>query len=249
MQYSHFSVVSGFPYKTVHPLRNFLAVLSPTPANLYNVETKEKFCAQHLFLGWRQGMGLCSELGNTPEMQKCPKSFAHDRSLWLRFFFFFFLATNWEGMSYKRKYRSNTTSRDYEPSWHLGTYESMFSLPQGIKSRCVSPFLRRNHNLIKPNFHLRRWRKAVIKLGTRDEYKKIPRFLEHLRWCPKMGATTNFVKSQCRPPAACYSLDIQNYPTEEQGNHWDKTKKDITILNDVTSLFVLFVLVSSRVIL
>ena len=64
-----------------------------------------------------------------------------------------------------------------------------------------------------------------------------------------MGATTNFVKSQCRPPAACYSLDIQNYRTEEQRTHWDKTKKDITILNDVTSLFVLFVLVSSRVIL
>ena len=64
-----------------------------------------------------------------------------------------------------------------------------------------------------------------------------------------MGATTNFVKSQCRPSGACYSLDIQNYRTEEQRTHWDKTKKDITILNDVTSLFVLFVLVSSRVIL
>ena len=152
-------------------------------------------------------------------------------------------------MSYKRKYRSKTTSKEYEPSWHLDTYESTFSMPQGIKSRCVSPFLRRNHNLTKPNFHLRRWRKAVIKLETRDEYKKIPWFLEHLRWCPKMGPTTNFVKSQCRPSAACYSLDIQNYPAEEQGNYWDKTKKDITILNDVTSLFVLFVLVSSRAIL
>lgn len=64
-----------------------------------------------------------------------------------------------------------------------------------------------------------------------------------------MGPTTNFVKSQCRPSAACYSLDIQNCPTEEQGTHWDKTKKDITILNDVTSLFVLFVLVSSKAIL
>ena len=27
-------------------------------------------------------MGLCSELENTPEMQKCPKSFAQDFRLW-----------------------------------------------------------------------------------------------------------------------------------------------------------------------
>ena len=165
------------------------------------------------------------------------------------FIFIFIFFSNQLRVSYKRKYRSKTTSREYEPSWHLDTYESTFSMPQGIKSRCVSPFLRRNHNLTKPNFHLRRWRKAVIKLETRDEYKKIPWFLEHLRWCPKMGPTTNFVKSQCRPSAACYSLDIQNYPAEEQGNYWDKTKKDITILSDVTSLFVLFVLVSSKAIL
>ena len=97
IQYSHFSVVSWFPYKTVHHLRNFLAVLFPTPANLYKVEIRETIldtCAQHLFVGWGQRMGLCSELRNTPEMQKCPKSFAHDCRLWLGIIFF--LATNWE---------------------------------------------------------------------------------------------------------------------------------------------------------
>ena len=91
IQYSHFSVVSWFPCKTVHYLRNFLAVLFPTPANLYKVEIRETIldtCAQHLFVGWGQRMGLCSELGNTPEMQKCPKSFAHDCRLWLDIIFF-----------------------------------------------------------------------------------------------------------------------------------------------------------------
>lgn len=57
------------------------------------------------------------------------------------------------------------------------------------------------------------------------------------------------LSSPNRPLAAFHSLDIQNYPAEEQGTHWDKTKKDITILNDVTSLFVLFVLVSNWAIL
>ena len=57
------------------------------------------------------------------------------------------------------------------------------------------------------------------------------------------------LSSPNRPSAACHSLDIQNYPAEAQGTHWDKTKKDFTTLNDVTSLFVLFALVSSRAIL
>ena len=64
----------------------------------------------------------------------------------------------------------------------------------------------------------------------------------------KMGQTTNFVRSQwalCGPSFSWY----KNYPAEEQETHWGKTKKDITILNDVTSLFVLFVLVSSKAIL
>ena len=46
MQYSYFSVFfffchSGFTYKTVHPFRNFLAVLSPPTS--YNVESRRKF--------------------------------------------------------------------------------------------------------------------------------------------------------------------------------------------------------------
>ena len=31
LQYSYFSVISRFPLKTVHPFRNFLAVLPPPP--------------------------------------------------------------------------------------------------------------------------------------------------------------------------------------------------------------------------
>ena len=41
LQYSYFSVISRFPLKTVHPFRNFLAVL-PSPT-LYKVETQKKF--------------------------------------------------------------------------------------------------------------------------------------------------------------------------------------------------------------
>ena len=44
LQYSDFSVISLFPLKTVHPFRNFLAVL-PLPT-LYNVETRKKFWIQ-----------------------------------------------------------------------------------------------------------------------------------------------------------------------------------------------------------
>lgn len=156
MQYSDFSVVSGFPYNTVYPLRNFLAVLSPTPANLYKVETREKFwihapniCLRGEGRGW-----VCAVNWETP--QKCKSV----QSLLLMIvgcglvIFFFF--SNQLRVSYKCKYRSKTTSREYEPSWHLHTYESTFSVPQGIKSRCVFLLLRRNHNLIKPNFHLTR---------------------------------------------------------------------------------------------
>ena len=42
LQYSYFSVISRFPLKTVHPFRNFLAVLLST--NLYKVETRKKIC-------------------------------------------------------------------------------------------------------------------------------------------------------------------------------------------------------------
>ena len=75
------SVISGFPHKTVHPFRDFLAVLPPH--TLYKVETRKKnsgYTLPTLFVGRGEGLGLC-ELENAPEMQKCPKTFAHDCSL------------------------------------------------------------------------------------------------------------------------------------------------------------------------
>ena len=71
MQYSHFSVVSGFPYKTVHPLRNFLAVLFPIPANLYKVEIRGKFWIHAPNIcSWGEGRGwVCAVNWETP--QKC----------------------------------------------------------------------------------------------------------------------------------------------------------------------------------
>ena len=46
MQYSYISAFfchSGLTYKTVHPFRNFLSVLSPPPHLIYNVESRRKF--------------------------------------------------------------------------------------------------------------------------------------------------------------------------------------------------------------
>ena len=76
-----FSVISRFPLKTVHPFRNFLAILPPPI--LYKVETRKKFWihASNIVCGMRGGgvLDLC-ELENAPEMQKCPKTFVHDCS-------------------------------------------------------------------------------------------------------------------------------------------------------------------------
>ena len=44
LQYYYFSVISRFPFKTVHPFRNVLAVL-PFPT-LFKVETRKKFSIQ-----------------------------------------------------------------------------------------------------------------------------------------------------------------------------------------------------------
>ena len=57
LQYSYFSVVSRFPLKTVHPFRNFLAVLPPP--TLYKVETRKKFWihASNIVCGVRGGVG------------------------------------------------------------------------------------------------------------------------------------------------------------------------------------------------
>ena len=77
MQYSHFSVTSGFPHNKVHPLRNFIAVL-PHP-NLCKVENRKNIvdaCVEHCL--WGEGKGWVCEFENAPEMQKCPKTFVHD---------------------------------------------------------------------------------------------------------------------------------------------------------------------------
>ena len=57
LQYSYFSVISRFPLKTVHPFRNFLAVLPPP--TLYKVETRKKFWihASNIVCGVRVGIG------------------------------------------------------------------------------------------------------------------------------------------------------------------------------------------------
>ena len=150
-------------------------------------------------------------------------------------------------MSYKCKYGSMATSSEYEPSWHLHTYESTFPVPQDIKSRCAFPFLQgiiflSNQTSIRDG-DVRPWLR-----DKRWIFKKYPDSLNILG-CVQKWVQHLILSSPNRPSAACHSLDIQNYPAEEQGTHWDKTKKDFTILNDVTSLFVLFVLVSSRAIL
>ena len=77
LQHSDYSVISGFPLKTVHLFRNLLAVLSlPT---LYKVETRKILDTRVQHCLWGEGFDLC-ELENAPEMQKCPKTFVHDCS-------------------------------------------------------------------------------------------------------------------------------------------------------------------------
>ena len=82
MQYSYFSVISGFPNKKVHPIpfRNFLEVLPPPPYTKLKLGKNSGYTRQTLFVGWGEVLGLC-ELGNAPDMQKCPKTFVHDCSL------------------------------------------------------------------------------------------------------------------------------------------------------------------------
>ena len=53
MQYSYFSVISRFPFKTVHPFGNFLEVLPPR--TLYKVEKILDTRVQHFL--WGEGRG------------------------------------------------------------------------------------------------------------------------------------------------------------------------------------------------
>ena len=80
LQYSDFSVISLFPLKTVHPFRNFLAVLPPP--TLYKVETWKKFWihASNNVCGVRGGAGPVW-IGKRLRNAKNPKTFVHDYSL------------------------------------------------------------------------------------------------------------------------------------------------------------------------
>ena len=53
--------VSGYPYETVHPVRNFLAVLPP-PTLQCNIETRKEILdtgVQCCLWGWGRGWGMC----------------------------------------------------------------------------------------------------------------------------------------------------------------------------------------------
>ena len=70
MQYSFFSVISGFRHKTVHPFRNFLAVLPPP--TLYKAENRKKNLDTRVQLClWGEGRGWACQckLENALEMQ------------------------------------------------------------------------------------------------------------------------------------------------------------------------------------
>ena len=77
LQHSDYSVISGFPLKTVHLFRNLLAVLSLPPAYTKLKLVNSGYTRPTLFVGWGEGLDLC-ELENAPEIQKCPKTFVHD---------------------------------------------------------------------------------------------------------------------------------------------------------------------------
>ena len=73
LQYSYFSVTSRFPLKTVHPFRNFLAVLSPP--TLYKVETRKKFWihASDIVCGVREGGWTCVHWKSPQKRKSVPK--------------------------------------------------------------------------------------------------------------------------------------------------------------------------------
>ena len=54
-----FFVISGFPHKTVHPFRNFFAVLPPSPHPIHLAETQKKLWihTSDIVCGVRGGVG------------------------------------------------------------------------------------------------------------------------------------------------------------------------------------------------
>ena len=74
MQYSFFSVISRFPCTV---FRIFLQFSLPPPFTKLKLGKNSGYTRPTLFVGWGEGFDLC-ELVNTPEMQKCPKTFVDD---------------------------------------------------------------------------------------------------------------------------------------------------------------------------
>ena len=74
LQYSHFSVISWFPLKTVHLFEIFLEFSFPPPYTKLKLWTNSGHTHPTLFVGWGEGRGLdLCELENAPETQKCPR--------------------------------------------------------------------------------------------------------------------------------------------------------------------------------
>ena len=67
MEYSYFSVIPWFPNKTVHPLRNVLAVLPTPPYTNFKLGKLLNTCVQHCL--WGEGSGWTCVNQKTP--QKC----------------------------------------------------------------------------------------------------------------------------------------------------------------------------------
>ena len=54
----------------------FLQFSLPSPYTKLKLSKNSGYTCPTLFVGWGEGLHLC-ELENTPEMQKCPKTFVH----------------------------------------------------------------------------------------------------------------------------------------------------------------------------
>ena len=76
MQYSNFSVILGSLIKQCILFEIFLQFPPPPPPP--HLMQNSGYTRPTLFMGLGGEVGLC-ELENAPEMQKCPKTFVHDR--------------------------------------------------------------------------------------------------------------------------------------------------------------------------
>ena len=75
LQYSYYSVISRFPFKTVHPFRNFVTVLPP-PTQYKSSKTRKKFWihASNIVCGVRGGVGPVW-IGKRPRNAKVSQDF------------------------------------------------------------------------------------------------------------------------------------------------------------------------------